>query len=143
MAQEPAQKKAKNSERSDSVWDYIEKLNEDGDIKCTKCSKEFGFKWHTKVERVRAHFGIDSEGNRQTTKSNEKTCPNNPYKNNIKASPAAAETVRPFLVPKLTEVERKKSNQHLANFFFETGTPFAKVEHPELKAIAKSLRPDA
>jgi len=133
-----ARKKAKVDDIN-SVWQHIEKLNEDGEIRCKHCGKKFGFLWHTKVERIRSHFGLDAHLKRTSLKLSDCGL-HNPY--DTSAGSSNEKPILKFTLPKMTDIDIKKSQKILADFFFETGTPFARVEHPKLIAFAESLRPD-
>lgn len=138
--QGPAAKKSKVTETGSSIWQQVEKIDNEGRVKCRHCGKIFPFTWHRKVERLRSHFGIDANLQRTSNKLSECGL-HNPF-DTISGGSQSAGSIIKFAVPKMTEVDIKRSQKLLAEFFFQTGTPFSRVEHKTLADFAQSLRSD-
>jgi len=121
--------------KRDGVWEHVVGEDNGGTCFCRHCAKKWSFSITEKVDTVRLHFGVDKNGHRIPGKS--APCPKNPY-----APSAVQNAITAHLVAPMTPALQKKFQDELSCWFYETGTPFVRVEHPRMKKTFTVLRAD-
>ena len=125
----------KKRRKRDSVWDHVKGVEDENYCWCKHCNQKWNFTITKKVETIRQHFGVDKNGFRAHGSG---SCRSNPY-----PSAAAPNSITAHLVAPMSPALQKKFKEEIACFFYESGTPFVKVEHSRLKSTVHLLRSDA
>lgn len=126
------------------VWQYMRAV-EGANCVCTCCETTMGVQYFKKVERIYKHFHMDKNHNRLPGSYKEE-CKLNPYKATLGSGsgPSSGKGFTPsmlsHLVPNLPRETQARFTKHLANWFYETGTAFSRVESKHLLLAVRVLR---
>lgn len=130
------------TEVPDDFWSLCDKVvSEDNSVSavCKYCKQCLGcYKGSRgRLERVKSHFGFDTNGIRFPPTSKREYCPNNPLENTA----TKKRTIDKIYPQAVTATENQDFKVKFARWIYQTGTPFNKVSSPSLQKAINAIRP--